>query len=216
MNIFETMAQSQQSNQPLPEIPQPIQDVRTNIGSIGGVPVQMSPDMNQSQLNSAIQPPTKNAFDLMAADDKRQQQLQESTPAGQTPAETEFLKTHPDHAYIPYDPKFPKRPAGVYPTGSGNEWRKNPDAEQQPVDPDFIRNTIEHGVGSAAATGLATGLPAAIPEVLPAVERFLQISEQALEHLAENYPQLTKLAGKLGYGAGAAGAYKLLNKLGIH
>jgi len=42
------------------------------------------------------------------------------------------------------------------------------------------------------------------------------MSETALEHLAENYPQLTKLATKLGYGAGAAGAYKLLNKLGIH
>jgi hypothetical protein len=44
----------------------------------------------------------------------------------------------------------------------------------------------------------------------------LQVSQAALEQLGENYPQLTKLAGKLGYGAGAAGAYKLLNKLGIH
>jgi hypothetical protein len=66
-------------------------------------------------------------------------------------------------------------------------------------------------IGAAGTAGLAA--PVEIPA---AVERVLQISEQALEHLAENYPQLTKLAGKLGYGAGAAGAYKLLNKLGIH
>ena len=43
----------------------------------------------------------------------------------------------------------------------------------------------------------------------------LQISETALEHLAENYPQLTKLATKLGYGAGASGAYAILKKLGV-
>lgn len=43
-------------------------------------------------------------------------------------------------------------------------------------------------------------------------ESFLQISEKAVEHLGESYPQLTKLAAKLGYGAGAAGAYKL----GLH
>ena len=55
---------------------------------------------------------------------------------------------------------------------------------------------------------------AAPGELAGAAERFLQISEKALEHLGENYPQLTKLAAKLGHGAGAAGAYKLLNKLG--
>ena len=65
------------------------------------------------------------------------------------------------------------------------------------------------GVGGAAAlTGVA--------EAPSAAEGMMQLSETALEHLAENYPQLSKLAAKLGYGVGAAGAYKLLNKLGIH
>jgi hypothetical protein len=66
-------------------------------------------------------------------------------------------------------------------------------------------------IGAGGAAGLAA--PGAIAQ---GAENFLQISETALDHLAENYPQLTKLAGKLGYGVGAAGAYKLLNKLGIH
>ena len=70
----------------------------------------------------------------------------------------------------------------------------------------------------SAALETAAGITGAsvAPELAGTAERFLQISETALEHLAENYPQLTKLAGKLGYGVGAAGAYKLLNKLGIH
>jgi hypothetical protein len=66
-------------------------------------------------------------------------------------------------------------------------------------------------IGAAGAAGLAGA-----GELPGAAERFLQVSEKALEHLGENYPQLTKLAAKLGYGAGAAGAYKLLNKLGLH
>jgi hypothetical protein len=73
-------------------------------------------------------------------------------------------------------------------------------------------------IGAAGAAGLAVPgeLVNAVGQIPAAAERVLQMSEQALEHLAENYPQLTKLAAKLGYGAGAAGAYKLLNKLGIH
>lgn len=49
-----------------------------------------------------------------------------------------------------------------------------------------------------------------------AAENILHISEQALEHFAENYPHLSKLADKLGYGAGVIGAYKLLKKLDIN
>lgn len=68
----------------------------------------------------------------------------------------------------------------------------------------------------AAGTAALAGVGEAGQAGIGAAEKVLQISEQALEHLAENYPQLTKLATKLGYGAGAAGAYKLLNKLGVH
>lgn len=72
-------------------------------------------------------------------------------------------------------------------------------------------------VGAAPAIGAGGAAALAAPGEIPAAaEKLLQISSNALEHLAENYPQLTKLAGKLGYGAGAIGAYKLLNKLGIH
>ncbi len=72
-------------------------------------------------------------------------------------------------------------------------------------------------IGAAPFIGAAgTAALAGAGELPGAAERFLQISEKALEHLGENYPQLTKLAAKLGYGAGAAGAYKLLNKLGLH
>lgn len=66
-------------------------------------------------------------------------------------------------------------------------------------------------IGAGGASG--TSGPG---ELASGAEKLLQISENALEHLAENYPQLTKLATKLGYGVGATGAYKLLNKLGIH
>jgi hypothetical protein len=72
-------------------------------------------------------------------------------------------------------------------------------------------------LAAAPAIGAAgTAALAAPGELAGTAEKFLQISEKALEHLGENYPQLTKLAAKLGYGAGAAGAYKLLNKLGLH
>jgi len=83
---------------------------------------------------------------------------------------------------------------------------------------DEVRSTFSHdnmgkslnlGAGFAGGAGVGS-------EVVGGAEKLLQISETALEHLCENYPQLTKLAAKLGYGVGAAGAYKLLNKLGLH
>jgi hypothetical protein len=63
----------------------------------------------------------------------------------------------------------------------------------------------------AATAGLAGA-----GELPGAAKRFLQISEKALEHLAENYPQLTKLAGKWGMVRVPQEPYKLLNKLGLH
>ena len=56
-------------------------------------------------------------------------------------------------------------------------------------------------VGAGGTAALA-GAGAAGSQLPGTAERLLQISETALEHLAENYPQLTKLAAKLGYGAG--------------
>jgi hypothetical protein len=97
-------------------------------------------------------------------------------------------------------------------------------AQGQQTTPDQINKEVATMPGKAAtvlaaapAMGFGGAAALAAPgQAVNGAERFLQISETALDHLAENYPQLTKLAGKLGYGVGAAGAYKLLNKLGIH
>lgn len=70
------------------------------------------------------------------------------------------------------------------------------------------------GIATAATAAGVTGASIA-PELLPAGEKILQISEKALETFGEHYPQLTKLAAKLGYGAGATGAYAILKKLGL-
>jgi hypothetical protein len=80
----------------------------------------------------------------------------------------------------------------------------------------FERGKASGAVSAPLVAGATAGAMVGAPELAGTAERFLQISEKALEHLGENYPQLTKLAAKLGYGAGATGAYKLLNKLGLH
>ena len=43
-----------------------------------------------------------------------------------------------------------------------------------------------------------------LAKIPSAAENILHISEQALEHLAENFPHLAKLADKLGYGGGVS------------
>ena len=82
---------------------------------------------------------------------------------GPTAEEQSFLKSNPDHKYLPSDPKFPNRPPGIYPTGKGNEWRQDPSYSQSPVDLDFAKHTAE-GAGMAAAGtlgGVAATSPAA-------------------------------------------------------
>ena len=74
------------------------------------------------------------------------------------PEERDFLAKHPDHQYMPADPKFPNRPAGIYPTGPGNEWRQHPDYAQSPVDIHQTEHTLE---------GAAAGATAVAPAVLP-------------------------------------------------
>lgn len=160
MNAFDTMAQqdqqapqTQQSNQPAQTSPQ------TPAPAVATLPQGVAL--------------AGNAFDQMALQ-SAQQSAQQSQPAEPgTPEEQAFLKAHPDHVYLKADPKFPNRPEGIYPTGKGNEWRKDPSYSQEPVDPEMLKHTVEYGVGSAAATGLAT-VPAAVaataaafPNVLP-------------------------------------------------
>jgi hypothetical protein len=91
-----------------------------------------------------------------------------------TPEEQAFLKANPDHVWMPADPKFPNRPEGIYPTGKGNEWRKDPSYSQSPIDLHFAKHTAEGAAAGALAAGSAVALPAAaaataaaFPNVLP-------------------------------------------------
>src|ERR1700724_1518194 len=58
------------------------------------------------------------------------QQEQRQLSGGPSQEEQAFLKSNPDHQWVPADPKFPNRPEGIYPTGPGNEWRKDPSYAQ--------------------------------------------------------------------------------------
>jgi hypothetical protein len=84
--------------------------------------------------------------------------------------------------------------------------------------PEGLAQMSPEGRGTAQGQ-LATTAAATIPTVGPVSgavaggEKVLSVSEKMMESLAEHYPQLSKLAEKFGYGAGAAGAYALLKKI---
>jgi hypothetical protein len=69
--------------------------------------------------------------------------------------EQAYVNTHPGTVYKAADPAFPNRPAGIYPTGKGNEWRNDASYTQEPIDPDFAAHTAEYGLGSALVAGAA-------------------------------------------------------------
>jgi len=59
-------------------------------------------------------------------------------------------------------------------------------------------------VGGLAAPALVTG---AVPTLIDAAgEPIIQATETMLQHFGENYPELTKLATKLGFHGAAAGS----------
>jgi hypothetical protein len=90
------------------------------------------------------------------------------TEGGPSPEEQAFLTANPDHVYLKADPKFPNRPEGIYPTGKGNEWRKDPSYEQEPIDLHLLKHTAEGALAGALGAGAAPAT-AAIAETLPAV-----------------------------------------------
>lgn len=111
--------------------------------------------------------------------------VQEATPVDKIPdpmqgasaEDRAFLKANPDHVWKSADPKFPNRPAGIYPTSNGNEWRNDPEVEQHPIDLHMLKHTAEYGIGSAAAVGgpIATmegalALPAVLPHTIEGVK----------------------------------------------
>ena len=79
--------------------------------------------------------------------------------------ELQFLQQNPNHQWMPSSPRFPNRPAGIYPTGPGNEWRNDPSYAQSPVDLHLGLHTYQGAkVGLAAAT-LPLTLGATVPQI---------------------------------------------------
>jgi len=112
---------------------------------------------------------------------------------GESPSDEEstFLQQNKDYAWVPSDANFPNRPAGIYPIGPGNEWRKNPDYAQAPVDLHLARHTFEGAAEGAMPALLALGLPAAGPIISGAGEYMLHLN---------NIIKLSKALGWTGFG----------------
>lgn len=112
-------------------------------------------------------------FDTLAANPNgtTQQPSQGSSASagGPTPEEQQLLASNPSYKYLPADPKFPNRPAGVYPTGPGNEWRNDPTMSQSPVDPELLKHTAQGAGYGALAAGSALAAPLADPAVTAAI-----------------------------------------------
>jgi hypothetical protein len=163
-DAFDQVAQEQKSAQPQgapgAQVTLPAQSPQPQ-GN--GGQAQSPPSQGQSQGQ-----PQGDAFDQIAAEQNAQKNALVDIPGGATAEEQAFLKSNPDHAWVPADPKFPNRPAGIYPTGKGNEWRKDPSYSQAPIDLHFAKHTLEGAATGAAAAAPAVGL-AALPEVIPSV-----------------------------------------------
>jgi hypothetical protein len=96
--------------------------------------------------------------------------------------------------------------------GSNSDQQLMSDASQADA---TKKGLIIGGTGAAAVGGLAApALVAAGPALVDAAgEPIVQTSASMLKQFGENYPELTKLAGKLGFGAGAASAWQLFNHI---
>jgi hypothetical protein len=119
-----------------------------------------------------------NPFNEPLLSEKTEAQAQNGGPSQE---EQQFLQSNPGYKYIAADPKFPNRPAGVYPTGPGNGWRNDPSYSQSPVDLHMARNTAQGAATAAAATAAIPASAMVLGEVAPVIA-----------HLAENLPNLDK------------------------
>ena len=171
----------------------------------------VSPLEQLEQQSAQAQPPTQAAPSSLSPLEQLEQQSAKAQPQQTTPSG----QVTNDVGNTVIVPK---------PGESFDDTMKRAAAYGQTVTPQQISAETATIPGKAAtvlaaAPAIGAGGAAALAapgEIAGGAERLLQISEKALEHLGENYPQLTKLAAKLGYGAGAVGAYRLLNKLGLH
>lgn len=153
------------------------------------------PQASQPQASSpSLQPESDpNSFSMaeLTKDDEQKAQADGQQPqivtGGPDAEEQAFLKSHPNHAWVPADPKkFPNRPAGIYPTGPGNEWRNDPSYSQAPIDLHLAKDTAEGAATGAVPVALAAGLPAltAVPEAAGLAKNYI------LKKLAEESPTL--------------------------
>src|SRR2546425_9930561 len=162
-------------------------------------PNQQPPNQQPPQ----VQPTPAGGGSLLdqgMADAAPQQSTQPSGPG--TPEEQAFLKAHPDHVYLKADPKFPNRPEGIYPTGKGNEWRKDPTVSQEPVDPELLKHSVQYGVGSAAAVGGTAVGSMALPVVLDAAVALSTKLPQVVEYMShlDNIMKVAKTMSWAGFG----------------
>jgi hypothetical protein len=112
---------------------------------------------------------------------------QQQNAGGPSQEEQQFLQSTPGYKYVPADTKFPNRPAGVYPSGPGNEWRNDPSYSQSPVDLHMVGNTAQ-GAATAAAATAAPLVAGAAPSIVDA----------AISHLG-GLTQIVEAARKLGW-----------------
>jgi hypothetical protein len=124
---------------------------------------QLSPlEQLMQQAPAQAQPTTQSDLSPL----EQLMAMHPSTPAGGPSQEEQaFLKANPDHQWVPADPKFTNRPEGIYPTGPGNEWRKDPSYAQAPIDLHFAKHTAEGAAEGALVAGSALGAPFVDPVV---------------------------------------------------
>jgi hypothetical protein len=86
-------------------------------------------------------------------------------PQGASAEEQQFLQENPNYKWMAADPKFPNRPQGIYPSGPGNEWRKDPSFAQSPVDLHLAKHTYEGAKAGAMAATAPLALEATLPQL---------------------------------------------------
>ena len=79
--------------------------------------------------------------------------------------ELQFLQQNPNHQWMPSSPRFPNRPAGIYPTGPGNEWRNDPSSAQTPVDLHLGLHSYQGAKAGLMAATLPLALGATVPQI---------------------------------------------------
>lgn len=159
---------------------------------------QLSP---LEQLAAMGQPPSQPAQQSDQSPLEQLAAMKAPENLGASPEEKAFLQSNPGHQYLQEDPKFPNRPQGIYPTGQGNEWRKDPTEAQSPIDLHFAKHTAE-GAGAGAAAALS-------PLLLGPAETFAGTAAgKALLNVVSKY-------APLGLGLGHDVVHKAAKLLGL-